>query len=164
MMKEKWQQLSLREKRLVILTSIVVLITLVYLLIWEPLQDGIQTSRVRIKAQNDTLVQMRDLAAEARQLISAQRQAGAKTRSSSSLLVIIERTAQEKNLKSRLQKVQPEGQDGVRVWVENASFDQLIDWLALLENKNTIYVSEIIIERQKEPGRINSRILLRVAT
>jgi len=163
-MKEKWQQLSLREKRLVIITSIVVLITLVYFLFWEPLQDGIQTSRVRIKAQNDTLVQIRNLAAEARQLMAAQRQAGANTRTSSSLLVIIERTAQEKNLKSRLQKVQPEGQDGVRVWVENASFDQLIEWLALLENKNTIYVSEIIIERQKEPGRINSRILLRVAT
>jgi len=163
-MKEKWQQLSIREKRLVIITSIVVLITLVYFLIWEPLQDGIQTSRVRIKAQNDTLVQIRNLAAEARQLMAAQRQVGANTRSSSSLLVIIERTAQEKNLKSRLQKVQPEGQDGVRVWIENASFDQLIEWLALLENKNTIYVSEIIIERQKEPGRINSRILLRVAT
>jgi general secretion pathway protein M len=163
-MKEKWQQLSIREKRLVIFTSIVVLITLVYFLIWEPLQDGIQTSRVRIKAQNDTLVQIRNLAAEARQLMAAQRQAGANTRSSSSLLVIIERTAQEKNLKSRLQKVQPEGQDGVRVWIENASFDQLIEWLALLEKKNTIYVSEIIIERQKEPGRINSRILLRVAT
>ena len=41
---------------------------------------------------------------------------------------------------------------------------QFRDGLALLENKNTIYVSEIIIERQKEPGRINSRILLRVAS
>lgn len=163
-MKEKWQQLSLREKRLVIITSIVVIITLVYFMIWEPLQDGIQTSRVRVKAQNDTLVQMREQAAEARQLRAAQRQVGANTRSSSSLLVIIERTAQTKKLKSQLQKVQPEGQDSVRVWVENASFDQLIDWLALLENRNTIYVSEIIIERQKEPGRVNSRILLRVAS
>jgi general secretion pathway protein M len=164
MMKEKWQQLSLREKRLAIITSIVAIITLVYFMIWEPLQDGIQTSRVRVKAQQDTLVQMREQAAEARQLLAAQRQAGANTRSSSSLLVIIERTAQTKKLKSRLQKVQPEGQDSVRVWIENASFDQLIDWLALLENSNTIYVSEIIIDRQKEPGRVNSRILLRVAS
>lgn len=161
-MKEKWQQLSLREKRLVIITAIVVVITLVYFMIWQPLQDGIQTSQIRIKAQQQTLAQMQEQAAEARQLLAAQRQAGA-SRSSGSLLVIIERTAQSKNLKSRLQKVQPEGDDSVRVWVENASFDQLIDWLALLENRNTIYVSEIIIERQKEPGRVNSRILLRVA-
>lgn len=161
-MKEKWQQLSLREKRLVIITAIVVVITVVYFMIWQPLQDGIQTSRVRVKAQHQTLTQMQEQAAEARQLLAAQRQAGS-NRSSSSLLVIIERTAQTKNLKSRLQKVQPEGEDSVRVWVENASFDQLIDWLALLENRNTIYVSEIIIERQKEPGRVNSRILLRVA-
>jgi general secretion pathway protein M len=164
MMKEKWQQLSLREKRLVVVTSIVVVITFVYFMIWEPLQDGIQTSRVRLKAQNQTLANMQGQAAEARQLLAAKRQAGANTRSSSSLLVIIERTAQTKNLKSRLQKVQPEGENGVRVWVENASFDQLIDWLALLENRNTIYVNEIIIERQKEPGRVNSRILLRVAS
>ena len=161
-MKEKWQQLSLREKRLVIITAIVVVITVGYFIIWQPLQDGIQTSRVRVKAQYQTLTQMQEQAAEAKQLLAAQRQGGS-NRSSGSLLVIIERTAQSKNLKSRLQKVQPEGEDSVRVWVENASFDQLIDWLALLENRNTIYVSEIIIERQKEPGRVNSRILLRVA-
>lgn len=164
MMKEKWQQLSLREKRLVVFTSIVVLITLVYFMIWQPLQDGIQTSRVHLKAQGQTLVNMQEQAVEARQLLAAKRKSGANTQGSSSLLVIIERTAQTKNLKSRLQKVQPEGESGVRVWVENASFDQLIDWLALLENRNTIYVDEIIIERLKEAGRVNSRILLRVAT
>ena len=161
-MKEHWQQLSLREKRLVIITTIVVVVTLIYFMIWEPLQDGIETSRVRVTAQSNTLQLIREQAAEARQLRASKSRAGA--RAGGSLLVIIERTAQRKNLKSSLQKVQPEGQDGVRVWVENASFDQLIDWLALLENKNTIYVSEIIIERQKEPGRINSRILLRVAS
>ena len=161
-MKEKWQQLSLREKRLVIITAIVVAVTLLYFMIWEPLQDGIETSRVRVNAQANTLQQIREQAAEAKQLRATKSRAD--TRGGGSLLVIIERTAQQKNLKSSLQKVQPEGQDGVRVWVENAAFDQLIDWLALLENKNTIYVSEIIIERQNEPGRINSRILLRVAS
>ena len=161
-MKEQWQQLSLREKRLVIITAIVVVVTLLYFMIWEPLQDGIQTSRVRVNAQANTLQQIREQASEAKQLRTTKSRVGAS--GGGSLLVIIERTAQQKNLKSSLQKVQPEGQDGVRVWVENAAFDQLIDWLALLENKNTIYVSEIIIERQKEPGRINSRILLRVAS
>ena len=163
-MKEQWQQLSLREKRLVIITAIVVAVTLVYFMIWEPIQDGIQTSRVRVNAQTNTLQLIREQAAEAKQLRATKSRAGADAKGGGSLLVIIERTAQQKNLKSSLQKVQPEGQDGVRVWVENATFDQLIDWLALLENKNTIYVSEIIIERQKEPGRINSRILLRVAS
>ncbi len=162
MMKEKWQQLSLREKRLVVITAIIVVITLVHLTIWKPLQDGIDSSRVRVNAQTNTLQSIREQAVEAQQLRArSSRTAG---RSGGSLLVIIERTAQSKNLKSSLQKVQPEGQDGVRVWVENAAFDQLIDWLALLENKNTIYVSEIIIEKQKEPGRINSRMLLRVAS
>ena len=161
-MKEQWQQLSLREKRLVIITAIVVVVTLLYFMIWEPLQDGIQISRVRVNAQANTLQQIHEQAAEARQLRANKSRTG--NSGGGSLLVIIERTAQQKNLKSSLQKVQPEGQDGVRVWVENAAFDQLIDWLALLENKNTIYVSEIIIERQKDPGRINSRILLRVAS
>ena len=161
-MKEQWQQLSLREKRLVVITAIVVMVSLLYFMIWQPLQDGIDTSRVRVSAQINTLQQIRAQATEAKQLRASKTRGG--TRGGGSLLVIIERTAQQRNLKSSLQKVQPEGQDGVRVWVENASFDQLIDWLDLLENKNTIYVSEIYIERQKEPGRINSRILLRVAS
>ena len=161
-MKEQWQQLSLREKRLVVITAFVVVVSLVYFMIWQPLQNGIETSRVRVSAQTNTLQKIRDQAAEARQLRT--NKSHRSNRGGGSLLVIIERTAQQKNLKSSLQKVQPEGQDGVRVWIENASFDQLIDWLDQLENKNTIYVSEIYIERQKEPGRINSRILLRVSS
>lgn len=162
-MKEKWQQLSSRERRLVLIMASVLIVTVFYFGLWQPLQDGIERTRLRVKAQQVQLQDIQRQAAEARQL-RANKRGGANVRNSSSLLVVIERTAQRKNFKSYLRKVQPEGSAGVRVWVDNAPFDTLIDWLAQLAIKNKVYVSEISVEKQKDPGRVNGRILLQVAS
>lgn len=163
MMKDKWQQLSSRERRLVVIMSAVLVVTMFYFLLWQPMQDGLARSRVRVKAQQAQLQEMRQQAAIARQLLAKQR-SGSAVKNSSSLLVVIERTAQQKQIKSALQKVQPEGNEGVRIWLENASFDKLVDWLALLSSRNNVYVSEISIDRQKDSGLVNGRILLQVAS
>jgi general secretion pathway protein M len=162
-MKEKWQQLSSRERRLVLIMASVLIASVFYFGLWQPLQDGTETTRMRVKAQQIQLQQMLSQAAEVKQLLTSKR-GSASVKSSSSLLVVIEQTAQQKQIKSHLNKVQPEGSNGVRVWIDNAPFDTLVDWLALLAKKSGVYVGEISIERQKDPGRVNGRVLLQVAS
>ena len=161
-MKERWQQLSSREQQLVILMAIAVSITLFYFLFWSPLQEGISDGKNRYKAQTSALIQIQKQAAEAKAIRASGRKSGAKVKDSTTLLGLIERTAQQNQLKSALQKVQPDGKDGARVWLENASFDQAIQWLSVLVSRHGITINEISIERQDNPGRVNSRILLRV--
>lgn len=162
-MKEKWQQLSSRERRLVVIMAAVLLASLFYFGLWQPLQEGIEQKRLRVRAQQATLQQMRVQAAEVKRLQAGTRGA-ARVRNSSSLLVVIERSAQQKRLKQHLHKVQPEGTSGVRVWIDNAPFDTLVEWLALLASQNGVQVSEISVERQKDPGRVNGRVLLQVGS
>jgi len=162
-MKEKWQQLSSRERRLVGIMAAVLLVSLFYFGLWQPLQEGIERQRLRVKAQEATLQQMLIQAAEVKRLQAGTRGA-ARVRNRSSLLVVIERSAQHKRLKQHLHKVQPEGTHGVRVWIDNAPFDTLVEWLAQLGSQNGGHVSEISVERQSDPGRVNGRILLQVGS
>lgn len=162
MIKERWEQISTREQQMVVLMSIVVSLALFYFMLWEPLQVGIDDGHARYKAQTQALLTMHQQAAEARSLMSSGTGKPGNIRDSSSLLGLIERTAKQNQLNTALQKVQPDGKDGVRIWMDNAAFDQLIQWLSTLITQHGIFVSEITFERQDAPGRVNSRILLRV--
>jgi len=159
-MKERWQQLAPREKQLLIFMSVVVLITLFYFALWKPLKTGIEDGELRIKAQTRALMEIRKQAAEVRQLRSSGAGSGTTVKDSSSLLGLIERSAKQKKIKGSLQKVQPEGEREVRVWMENVSFDQLISWLDLLTNRYGIQIGEISLEHGNTPGIVSGRILL----
>jgi general secretion pathway protein M len=102
---------------------------------------------------------------QAQELRDLKRGAGSRQRitDSSSLLSVIDRTAKKHQLKSTLQKAQPDGDNGVRLWLVNITFDQLIEWLDQLELEYGIYVSDIAIERDEVNGLVDSRILLRVS-
>ncbi|MDH5570552.1 MAG: type II secretion system protein M [Gammaproteobacteria bacterium] len=162
MIKQRWEQLSSREQLMVTLMTIVVCISLFYFIIWEPLQVGIKDGHTRHKAQTEALITMQQQAAEAQALRSSGAGKQASVRDSSSLLSLIERTAKQQQLQNALQKVQPDGKDGVRVWMDNAPFDQVIQWLSTLTTQHGIFITEISFERQDAPGLVNSRILLRV--
>ncbi len=159
-MKEYWQQLAPREKQLLIFMSIVVLITLFYFAFWKPMKAGIEEGELHLKAQTRALIKIRQQAAEVRQLRSGGAGKQIMIEDSSSLLGLIERSAKQKKINGNLQKVQPEGQREVRVWMENVSFDQLISWLDLLSNRYAIEISEISLERGNSPGIVNGRVLL----
>ena len=159
-MKERWQQLAPREKQLLIIMSIVIVITLFYFSLWKPLITGIEDGELRIKAQTRALMEIRKQAAEVRQLRASGAGSNNSVKDSTSLLGLIERSAKQKNIKGSLQKVQPEGQREVRVWMENVSFDQLISWLDLLTNRYGIQINDISLERSNTPGIVSGRILL----
>ncbi|HEB85515.1 MAG TPA: type II secretion system protein M [Gammaproteobacteria bacterium] len=159
-MKEYWQQLALREKQLLILMSVVLLTTLFYFAFWKPMKAGIEEGELHLKAQTRALVKIRQQAAEVRQLRSGGAGKQAVIADSASLLGLIERSAKQKNINGNLQKVQPEGQREVRVWMEKVSFDQLISWLDLLSHRYAIQISEISLERGDSPGIVDGRVLL----
>ena len=162
MIKDRWKQLSTREQQMVTLMSIAVSFALFYFIFWEPLQVGIEDGRTRHQAQTQALIVMQQQAAEVMTLRASGSGKLSRVRDSSSLLSLIERTARQQQLQAALQKVQPDGKDGVRIWMDNASFDQEIQWLSTLVTQHGIFISEISFERQDAPGRVNSRILLRV--
>jgi general secretion pathway protein M len=161
MIKAYLQQLSPRERTMVILAGIAMITLLFYLALWAPLQKGIENKQRLVLLQQEQLKTMRAQAQDIRLAQNSSRSRQNIT-DSSSLLSVIDRTAKQEKIKSALQKAQPEGEDGVRLWLVDITFDRMIDWLNQLDLQYGIYVSDISIERDEKFGRVDSRILLRV--
>jgi general secretion pathway protein M len=57
-------------------------------------------------------------------------------------------------------RFQPEGETGLRLWIDGAEFDQLIRWVAALEQKG-ILLDQLDIDKQsKQAGIVDARVLL----
>ncbi len=158
-MKAWFLALTQREKVMVQGAAAVVIIFLAYLLLIEPISRHYSKSRIKLQDSMATIEWMRSAAKEVRQLrggkLSAERPQGKQF-----VLSLIDRSARKAGLASVMKRVQPEGESGVRVWFENAPFDELLKWLATIEQEQGLTVNEINVEQAESSGLVNVRVFL----
>jgi len=59
-----------------------------------------------------------------------------------------------------LDRVQPEA-DTLRVWINQANFSDVLQWLTLLASERQIHVGQISIEQTPQPGMVKVQVSLR---
>ena len=158
-MKDWFLSLTQRERTMVQVAASVIAIFMVYLLILEPISSNYAKNKKNVATATQTLEWMHSAAAEVKQLrggsSSVERPQGKQF-----ILSMVDRSARKAGLASVMKRVQPEGDSGVRVWFENASFDELIKWLSTIESENGLSVNEINIEQTESTGLVNVRVFL----
>jgi len=134
------------------------LVMFLYVAIWEPLTDSAESLRVSTAEQETLLAWMRGAAQEVKQL---RRRGGqqSKPASGGSLLSLVDRTAKSGGLGKALKRVQPDGDTKVRVWLEAASFDDLVRWLTALETRHGVHVESSVFQALDTPGRVDGRVV-----
>jgi general secretion pathway protein M len=149
------QSLPQRDRILVNTMSVVIAITLLYLIIWEPIDQGLEQQQQQYKSQQSIVNWMSQAAAE----VKALKRSGAKTVTSSNqpVSLIIEQSAKISGLKNNLGKLESSGNEGARVKLDTASFNQMLIWLNTLEKQHGIIVTSANIERAEKPGTVNAR-------
>jgi general secretion pathway protein M len=159
-MKAWLDSLAARERVMVIFGAIVLVLLLLYALVWSPVRSGYLELQDAVVGQRETAVWMQESAQRLAQLKSS-RGPAASGLGGQSLLALADRTARTDGLGDALKRVEPEGSDSVKVWLEGASFDVLISWLGSLSNKYAINVDTVTLERVGETaGRVNARLTL----
>lgn len=157
-LREWWNSLAARERKLLMAGGVVLVLALAWLLIWEPVQEGISEREQAINNQQALLGELRGMREEARSLRARNQSNGGGTRGD--LLSLANASAREHGLGGAVQRVQPQGDDRVQVWLEQAAFDELVAWLGTLQFEHGVSVHNISLERHREPGRVNSRVSL----
>jgi len=158
-MKDWLESLAPRERLMVMAAAAVVMLLLIYALIWSPLRGSYVALRDNVAGQRDTAVWMQESA----QLLAQLKGSGARTQDldGQSLLSLADSTARAGGLAGALKRVEPEGSNSVRVWLESASFDQLIQWLGSLSERYGISADMVSMERVADAaGRVNARLTL----
>lgn len=161
-MKEWFDSLEQRERRVILGGAAAVLLLSIYFLGWEPFVKGLQDFQESTQRKQVELAWMQNAAQEVKQL-RANSDTPAKIASGQSLLGVIDRTTKQKQLGGSVKRVQPDGSDKARVWLDEAKFDVVIRWLEELQRRHGVSIETITFEKQDEAGLVNARISFQAA-
>ena len=81
---------------------------------------------------------------------------GIVTSKQESLIPVITKTASLRNI--QLNRLEPDSDDSVTIFIENQSFNSIIKWIAQLEENNQIRVGRLNIESDESTKRITAQI------
>jgi len=150
-MKTWWQQLNIREQRLVVVMSALISIFILYGLIWQPMNESIETSKLKIERQQKLLTWVQESAQRYQQ---AKRNGGRS--SGESLSSIVNRTSRLEKI--TITRMQSQGDD-LQVWIDEISFNQLLSWLEKLASRDGLQVKNIDLSKADQQGVVRVRRL-----
>jgi general secretion pathway protein M len=151
-LKSTFAQLNARERLLVSISGVVILIALFYWLVWSPLNTSIERGQNSLTSQQSLLAWVKKNSNRAIQL---QGSAGKTAKFSGSLPQVVNQSASR--MKIKISRMQPQG-DELQVWVDQAPFNDVLSWLQSLE-KTGINILDIDIAEAGEPGQVKIRRL-----
>jgi general secretion pathway protein M len=147
-----WQGLNIREQRLVLVMGAATSVFLFYSLIWQPLNDSLAKTQQTLASRQALLTWVTENTVRYQHVKST----GGSKKSNGSLSSIVNRTANQQQL--TITRMQPQG-DNLQVWLDSASFTQLLFWLEHLANNENLQVHAIDLAQGDKQGEVRVRRL-----
>ena len=148
--------LNARERQVLALGAVVLVLILVYTLVWVPWHDALRRLRIQVPAKQTTLSSMQEQAKQAKPLLKLQNN---KSNNDVPLLTVVENTAATAKMRDVIRRMSPGDQEGqVKVWLTEASFDSWLLWLEQLRKEAVEVVSSTISRSEGE--KVNIRMTL----
>lgn len=138
-LRRRWQQFEPREQRALQVLGVAVLLTVLVFGLWLPSHRAAVRVQQSYENNRQLLLWMQDNAAQVRRAPEA----------GGSVLGTANALAGSSGL--ALSRVEPQGEDGVRVWVERADFNAVAGWLGQLVAQG-VRIDEAQVERRPEGG------------
>lgn len=157
-MNDWFAQLETRQRVLVISAAALLVFALIFILGVRPMLNSTERSQ-RLVADKEALLAELSQAAErlGPQTGSAPTSGTSNQRS---LVVLIDQTTRNHGLSGNLKRNQPDGSDSIRLRLENAPFDALVQWLGELQNRHGLSAASANIDVAQAPGRVNCNLVL----
>lgn len=159
-MKEFYENLSVSERRSLLVGGVALGLVLIYGLIWLPLQRSVIAMQAQVVKNQELVTWMQNASADVRSILG-NAPAVRTERGDSSLLALVDNTAKQTNLGQAVRRVEPKGKDEVRVRLEDAPFDDMIRWLTDLQLRYGVQAESVSVDKQPSPGRVNANLTLK---
>lgn len=157
-----WQRLNARQQRVLAAAALILVAAALFVWVWEPLAQSRDLERERVAAQRALLDWLEAVEPAARAL--RQGQAGARDLGGRSLLGVADQTARAAGLAGALTRIEPVGEDQVRVWLDEAEFTATMRWLETLSVNHPVRTAQLEVERGRAAGMVNARVTLSAET
>lgn len=143
---QRWVMLQPREQRALTVMGVFAAVLLLVYGLWLPSRTLAQKAQQRFETQRALLLQLQGAGGAS---------PGMPTAGGSVLRVASDSAAAGGLVLSR---IEPEGEGGVRVWLEKADFNAVARWLAALSAQG-IHLEEAQVEKQSD-GSVSARFAL----
>lgn len=151
---ERYAALQPRERKLVLAATAVIALALLFLIVWQPVADARRNNAAELSQARATAAQIARLAARApTQPKVAPQHAG----NGQSLLTVVDLASRSMTSLKAPSRLQPDGEDKVRVWFKQVSFGALLGWVQDLHKQHGISVINADISARKKPGMVDAR-------
>jgi len=155
-----YNTLSPRERNLVFYGGIIATLILVWLLLIDPLYSNHKKYNKIIASQKTTLQIMQKQSIEVKKL--QQQAVKPITSSSGNPQQLVERSLQTWRLKPKLERMQSQGANGIRLTLKNANADRVVRFLSELESKYNLAISNLKMSNaNKDTGYIDVRLTVK---
>ena len=153
---DRWyRSLPSRDQMIVVTLAWAVGFFLAYLMIWKPIQENLASSESSFNASKRELAFVYENEAAARKLSRN----NSKSSGGGSILTAVNSSSRQYGLS--LKKFEKEGDNGLRIWLENADFNKAMTWFGNLQQRNKISLSQISVDKQNASGLVNIRAVLK---
>jgi general secretion pathway protein M len=149
-------QLEPRERLLVLLAGALIVFAIIVVGGLRPLLASADRNAQRVDDQQQLLTEIEQVAAR----LGPQRGRNVAAADGDSLVLVVDRSTRARNLGAYLKRNQPDGDATIRLRFERAPFDDLVAWLAELQNQYSIGVVSANIDASNETGRVNCNLIL----
>ena len=159
-MRDWFEALEAREQLFVGVGAAAVVLALIYLLAWLPLDKKHDELKVDIDSWQRSLVALRPLGVHAQSGESSP--AATAGRRQQAPIIIVDQTLRSRGLDRYRRRSQPTTSNGIRVEFENVAFDELVLWLGDLSDDYAMHVQagSFTPGAQAPAGRINATLTL----
>lgn len=157
-MKAWWDSRAPRERVIMIIAAFALSAMLYFLMVWEPIIKARDDQQRYLQDQVSLNNWLRQVEPEVRRIRSA---GNTGTQKKGSVLSIADSTAKAGGLGGAIKRMQPEGEQMVRVWLEDAPFNTLVTWLHSLETTQGIQITDFNVSQDDSPGLVKARLTLK---
>ena len=158
MITNRFKQLQKREKILLLILFAVLITLVIPIYIVNPFIEKQQNLKKRIAELEWSIVEIKHL----KKIRSNASENILIKQNSESMVVIVDRVLRENNMLSTLQRSQPNGENQIRLDLENVLFNTLIQSLVQFSNQYNIDIGGASISESQtnSPGFVNASITL----
>jgi len=156
-LRARYEALTPREQLLVGAAVVVLVLALIYLALWTPVVSARRHAERELAENRAVAQRLEVIAAAASQNSGA---SGPLVSRDASLLSAVDLASKNGTLSKAPARLQPDGDNQVRVWIDAVQFDSLVRWINELQTRYGVRVENLDVERQPTPGLVNARLSL----
>lgn len=157
---ELWQELTLRERLLLMALVAVLALGLSYQIAWLPLSDAVETEKHRHTSLQQSLLRIETIIQQLPADSVKQQPVASDEVYSQPLLPLIDIFLKQTELDAKIVQIRALTVDTVELELEKVSFDGLIQWLARLKQEQAVSVAEIILQQGEKLGMVRVKMNL----